>query len=588
MEDRLPRKLTAILYADVAGYSRLTGEDEDTTHRTLSEFLDLISKKVEEHKGQVVHYAGDAVLANFDAVVDALSSAVGIQEDLKTRNQDVPEERKIQFRIGVNLGDVIEDRGDIYGDGVNIAARLEGLAEPGGICISDAVRSAVGTKLDINYQFIGEQEVKNISEPVRTYKVQMKREGEVSALPSSDVAGSEDKPSMAVLPFSDLSGDSSQNHLAVGLAEELVATLGCIPWFFVSAPTASLSSEIAQKPKTQIGRILGVRYLIGGSVQTSQNKVRIMVHLANAENGEQIWAEKFNGNQDDLFDLQDHIARTVIGAIEPKMLHVETLRSQAKHGSLTAFDYYLRALTYVRSMGQADLKQAFDLLQLAIKTNPQYASAHGLIAWLVTLQVPQGEVGVDLETGRVHAQKAIEYGQNNADALATGGYSLGFINYDPPAGLVYVYESLKLNPNSARAHDFAGWLLCYAGDAEEALRHFDSSIELSRVDAFTFRALTGKAFSLFFLGSFEEAVGFARRALTANPKFTPCHRVLASALVRCNRPDEARSVVNDLLQQVPGLNLAKFSTQTRFTYPNYKKMLIDGLKDAGLAEDKIG
>ncbi len=583
MEEHLPRRLAAIRYADVAGYSRLTREDEDATHRTLSEYLDLVASTIEFHRGRVMHYAGDAVLAKFDAVVDAMSAAVAIQNELKTRNENLPDERKVQFRIGVNSGDVIEDRGDIYGDGVNVAARLESLADPGGICISESVRTAVGKKLDIGYKFMGEQKVKNISEPLRTYKVQMELEKGVGPLAGPGPLESPEKPSVAVLPFNDLSRDSSQNHLTVGLAEELVATLGCIPWFFVSAPTVSLSSEIAQKPETQIGNILGVRYLVGGSVQLSKDKLRIMVHLTNAENGQQIWAEKFDGNQDDLFDLQDHIARTVIGVIEPKMLQVETLRSQAKHGSLTAFDYYLRALTHIRMMDQENLKQASDLLRLAIQANQQYAAAHGLIAWLMTLQVPQG-LGFNAKTGLVHAQKAIEYSQGDADALSTGGYSLGFINYDPQAGLVYLHESLSVNPNSARAHDFAGWLQCYSGDADAALEHFDSSINLSRIDVFTFRSLAGKACSMFFLGRFEEAVEFAKRSLVANPNFTPCHRVLASALVRCNRNDEARAVIEDLLRQVRGLTVARYAKETRFCYPVYKKMLLEGLSEAGLPE----
>ena len=305
------------------------------------------------------------------------------------------------------------------------------------------------------------------------------------------------------------------------------------------------------------------------------------MHLTSAETGQQIWAERFNGNQDDLFDLLDHIARTVIGAIEPKMLQVETLRSQAKHGSLTAFDYYLRALAHIRVMDQADLEQAFDLLRSAIDANPQYAAAHGLTAWLMTLHVPQG-LSFDAGTGLKHAQKAIAYGQGDADALSTGGYGLGYINQDPQTGLVYVEESLKLNPNSARAHDFAGWLLCYAGSASEGLEHFDSSINLSRIDAFTFRALAGKAFSLFFLGRLEEAVEFAKRSMVANPNFTACHRVLAASLACCNRRNEARAIVEDLLRRVPGLTVARFSKETRFVYPSYKMMLLDGLSQAGL------
>ena len=583
MEESLPRKLVAILYTDVAGYSRLTGEDEDATHRTLSKYLDIVSGAIDSHRGQVMHYAGDAVLAKFEAVADALSSAIDIQNAISSRNEKLPDERKVEFRIGVNLGDVIEDRGDIYGDGVNVAARLEGLSEPGGICVSEAVRSAVGKKLGIDFRFIGEQEVKNITEPVRAYYIHMERQLERDTQVVSAVSF-ENRPSMAVLPFMDLSKDSSQSHLAVGLAEELVVTLGCIPWFFVSAPTTSLSSELAHRPKTQIAKILGVRYLIDGSVQTSGEKVRIMVRLTTAEDGQQIWAERFNGNQEDLFDLQDRIARTVIAAIEPKMLQVEILRSQAKHQNLSAFDYYLRALACIRMMDQGGLNQAFKMLQLAISANPQYAAAHGLIAWLMTLHVPQG-LNLNVETGLRHAQKAIEYGQGDPDALSTGGYALGYINYDPLSGLKHVEDSLEINPNSARAHDFAGWLLCYAGDAKSALEHFDDSINLSRIDTFTFRALAGKAFSLLFLGEIENAVEFAKRSIVANPNFTPCHRVLAIALALCGQHNEARDIIEDLLRRVPVLTVAKFSNQTRFVYPSYKELLLDGLGQAGLPSE---
>ncbi len=584
MEERLPRKLAAILHADVAGYSRLAGEDEDTTHRRLKESLGLISRKVTGCHGHVINTAGDAVLAMFGAVVDAVSCAVEIQQNLATLNQDTPDKRKVQFRIGVNSGDVIEDSGDIYGDGVNVAARLQGLAEPGGICISDAVRSAVGRKLDLGYEFMGEQEVKNITEPVRAYRVLLepdKREGSTTGFTAIEPS---EKPSMAVLPFSDLSEDSSKHHLAMGLAEELITTLGSIPWFFVSASSVSLSKEFAGASKKELGAILGVRYLISGNVQSSKEKIRVTVYLTNSESGQQIWAEKFEGIQDDLFEVQDRIAKTVIGAIEPKMLEMEILRSQAKHGNLTAFDYYLQALAHIREMGETDLKQSLALLQLAIQSNPKYAAAHGLISWLMTLQVPQG-LGFDVQAGLAHAQKALQYGRDDADALSTGGYGLGFLSFDPGAGLVYLEESLKLNPNSARANDFAGWLQCYAGNIDEALIHFDKSINLSRIDAFTFRALSGKAFSLFFLGRFTEAAEFAKRSIISNPRFTPSHRVLAASLVHCDQIDEARSVVKSLLEQVDGLTISRYSKETRFSNLEQKQILLDSLSEAGLPID---
>jgi adenylate cyclase len=226
VEERLPRRLAAILYADVAGYSRLTGEDEDSTHHRLSEYLDLISSTVEGHRGHVMHYAGDAVLAMFEAVVDAVSGAVAIQIELQTRNQDLPDERKVQFRIGVNLGDVIEDRGDIYGDGVNVAARLESLADPGGICLSESVRTAVGKKLDLGFEFMGEREVKNIAEPVRAYRVMLRTaERKQATMSSPHIAEIPDKPSIAVLPFDNLSGDPEQVYFADGMAEEIITAL---------------------------------------------------------------------------------------------------------------------------------------------------------------------------------------------------------------------------------------------------------------------------------------------------------------------------------------------------------------------------
>jgi TolB-like protein len=289
--DRLPRKLAAILYADVAGYSRLTGDDEDATHRTLSEYLDLISSSVESHHGRIMHYAGDAVLAMFNAVIDALACASAIQEDLKTRSEGSPEGRRLKFRIGLNLGDVIEDRGDIYGDGVNIAARLESLAEPGGICISGTVYDAIGNKLPIQYEFMGEQQVKNIEKPVRAYRVLQDTNEDMEAVSSGPLTlESPDKPSIAVLPFTNMSGDPEQEYFSDGITEDIITELSRFPTLFVIARHSSFAFRAQTFDVKEIGGKLGVRYIVEGSVRTAGDRMRITAQLIDVETGNHIWA----------------------------------------------------------------------------------------------------------------------------------------------------------------------------------------------------------------------------------------------------------------------------------------------------------
>ncbi|MEE9570624.1 MAG: adenylate/guanylate cyclase domain-containing protein, partial [Gammaproteobacteria bacterium] len=295
MKDRLPRKLAGILYADVAGYSRLTGEDEEGTHHRLSEYLDLISDAIGEHQGRVVHYAGDAVLADFDTVTEALSCSACIQRALVSRNRDLPDERKVEFRIGVNLGEVIVDRDDIYGDGVNVAARLESLAEPSGICISESVRTAVGKKLDLGYEFMGEQKVKNIEEPVRAYRVLMEKEEESKIISTEKSAlDFPDKPSIAVLPFDNMSGDSEQEYFADGISEDLITALSKIHWFFVIARNSSFTYKGQAVEVTRVASELGVRYVIEGSVRKAGSRVRISAQLIDATTGRHVWAERYD------------------------------------------------------------------------------------------------------------------------------------------------------------------------------------------------------------------------------------------------------------------------------------------------------
>ena len=320
-DDPLPRRLAAILYADVAGYSKLTGRDEDATHRRLSDCLDLISATVNKHSGKVVHYAGDAVLACFNAASDALSCAVEAQQALQRCNQDRPDDQCVMFRMGVNLGDVIEDRGDIYGNGVNVAARLESLAEPGGICVSESIRGAVGTKLSLRYESLGPQEVKNIQEPVVAHKVIVDNSTS-SASPDSThtmLSPNASRPSIAVLPFTNMSGDTEQEYFVDGLTEDIITALSRFHSFSVIARNSTFTYKGQAVKIQQVGKELGARYVVEGSVRRAGNRVRITVQLIDANNGNHLWAKNYDRDLDDIFAVQDEVTQSIVTALPERI-----------------------------------------------------------------------------------------------------------------------------------------------------------------------------------------------------------------------------------------------------------------------------
>ena len=384
METILPRKLAAILYADVVGYSRLTGEDEDGTHRMLREYLDLISAETTRLEGKVVHYAGDAILADFCTVTDALACAMGIQNDMAVRNKDLREDRRMEFRIGINLGEVIVDRDDIYGDGVNIAARLESLAQPGGICISESARAAIGNKLSVDYEFLGEQKVKNIVEPVRAYLVRATAKSDRV----SEIKSSSPRPysqlSVAVLPFTNLSGDADQEYFADGLTEDIITALTIWRTF----PVVSRSSVFAYKGRSvnahQVADELGARYVLEGSVRKGGNRVRVNALLIDAETDHNLWAENFDRNLEDIFAVQDEIAHRISAIVVPEFEHMETERSKNKHpDSLDAWDFCLRGLSQVHKSTKEGNAQAHEMFKQALKLEPNYGLAFSGISYVL-------------------------------------------------------------------------------------------------------------------------------------------------------------------------------------------------------------
>jgi TolB-like protein/class 3 adenylate cyclase len=380
------RRLAAILAADVAGYSRLMGEDEEGTLAALKAIRrEVADPKIKEHHGRIVKTTGDGLLLEFASVVDAVRCAVEVQREMAERNADVPPDRRIELRMGINLGDIIKDGRDIYGDGVNVAARLEALAEPGGICVSRVVRDQVRDKLAFSFEDMGEQQVKNITRPIRVHRILLSTQPG----PSKPVVGTAtgpsltlpDKPSIAVLPFQNMSGDPEQEYFADGMVEEIITALSRIRWLFVIARNSSFTYKGQSVDVKQVGRELGVRYVLEGSVRKAGQRVRITGQLIDATTGAHLWADRFDGSLEDIFELQDKVATSVAGVIEPTLQAAEILRSGERPTSdLTAYDLYLRALSHAYTWEKSDIITALDLLRQAIERDSHYGPALALAA----------------------------------------------------------------------------------------------------------------------------------------------------------------------------------------------------------------
>ena len=595
MEDRLPRKLAAIFYADVAGYSRLTGADEDATHRTLSEYLDLISTTIESHQGQVMHYAGDAVLAKFDAVVDAMSATVAIQSELRTRNQDLPDDRKVQFRIGVNLGDVIEDRGDIYGDGVNVAARLESLADPGGVCISDAVRSAVGKKLDLAYEDMGEQEVKNITEPVRTYRVVMEDKKELAtSLPESPALELPEKPSIAVLPFTNMSGDPEQEYFSDGITEDIITELSHFSGLFVIARNSSFAYKGENVDIKRIAQELGVRYMLEGSVRRAGDKLRINAQLLDTVMARHVWAERYDRSVDDIFELQDEITRNIVGSIAPQIELAELERGRRLRGTdLSAYELSLKAkaLFYdgIRGGNRKDLEHAISNALAALDRDPRDVNALWIQAFSYIYQYlnrwghdPDGS----LELAWQVAERLIQVDSSNSNAYLSRAMVLTFRG-DHDAAVTDYHRALALNPNSALNLFLIAWGESLAGFIKEARQHAELALRLSPrdMDVWLGEAHLALTQASFAEGDFEEAKKWARLAIQLHSK-APIRRALmiASCAYLGDLEDASRHAKHLEVFAPDFISRILSGAMTLYKMPEHNTLLVEGLRKAGFSK----
>jgi adenylate cyclase len=429
--ERVERRLAAILAIDVAGYSRLMGEDEEGTHAALMALRGEVSDpKIAEHRGRIVKTTGDGLLAEFASVVDAVRCAVELQRALALHNDAIAKERRIEFRIGINLGDIIIDEHDIYGDGVNVAARLEALAEPGGICVSRVVRDQVRDRLDITFEDLGEQHVKNIARPIRIYRIALAET--TAAKPPLPLP---DKPSLAVLPFQNMTGDPEQDYFVDGIVEEITTAISRLPWLFVIARNSSFTYKGRAVDVKQVARELGVRYVLEGSVRKAGNRVRITGQLIDTATGAHIWADRFDGALGDIFELQDQVASSVVGAIEPKLRLSEIERAIRKPTeSLDAYDLYLRALAESWKLTEKGCSEAVTLLKAALAIDPSYAPAAALIGWCRNLQRIHGWGPVsdaDVADAVLLARQALERGDDNPDVLCWGAVAMLLLAGEP-------------------------------------------------------------------------------------------------------------------------------------------------------------
>ena len=583
--ERIERRLTAILAADIAGYSRLMGADEEGTLERFKALRgELVDPKIGEHRGRMVKTTGDGILIEFPSVIEAVSCAVAVQREMARRNAGTPQDRRIAFRIGVNLGDIIVEDGDIHGDGVNIAARLEGIAEPGGICISEDAFRQVRGKVDAEFDDLGEQSLKNIVRPMRIYRIKLARapDASLTALPLPD------KPSLALLPFQNLSSDPEQEYFADGMVEEITTAIARLPWLFVIARNSAFTYKGKPVNVKQVAQELGVRYVLEGSVRKAGNRVRITGQLIDTTTGAHIWADSFDGALDDIFELQDRVASSVAGTIEPKLRQSEIERASRKPtANLTAYDLYLRALARSYRYTDEGLAEAVVLARQALAIDPSFAPAAALVGrcrWVLRVQGWGALSDEDIGEACRLARQALEAARDDAETIWQAAWTLFRLAGEAAMAAAAIDRALALNPNAAHAWLIRGHMHAVRHQPEAAIEAIERARRLSPFDPYSFFYAAAIAAAHFAARRFEQAIEWADRALHDQPRLAAAMRVKVAALAYLGRLDEARAELSRLLALDPKLTIASFRAFAHFHAPEVLELWVTGLRLAGLPE----
>jgi adenylate cyclase len=588
--DQIKRKLAAILAADIAGYSRLMGADEAGTFARLKEYRrELIDPKNKQYRGRVVKTTGDGILMEFPSVVDAVSAAIEVQRGMRERNADIPPEKRIEFRIGINLGDVIIEGRDLYGDGVNIAARLEGLAEPGGICISQTVFNHTCGKITFDIEDLGEQHLKNIAQSVRVYRIVVDpaRRGTISRAQAPALA-LPDKPSIAVLPFQNMSGDPTQEYFADGVVEDIITALSRFQNLFVIARNSSFTYKGRAVDVKQVGRELGVRYILEGSVRKAANRARIVAQLIEATTAMHLWADRFEGTLEDIFELQDQVTASVVGALAPRLERAEIERTKRKStDSLHAYDYFMRGLASAQWQLKESNSEALGFFYRAIELDPDFASAYGMAAWCYVWRKSNRwmtDRAQESAEGARLARRAADLGKDDGVALSRGGFTLAYIAGNLDDGAAFIDRALMLNPNLAAAWYFSGWVRAWLSEPDVSIEHLRRAMRLSPLDPLMALMWTAVAFAHFLAGRYDEASSWAAMALRENPTLHSAIRIAAATNAMTGRLKLAQEEIVLMRQLDPTLCVSNLADVMPFRRPEDLAKYSEALRIAGLPD----
>lgn len=569
------RRLAAILVADVVGYSKLVGSDEAGTLAKLEALrAKVIEPAIAKHAGRLFKAVGDGFLVEFASAVQAVEAAQAIQQ--------ANAEGELPLRIGIHVGDVVVQGDDLMGDGVNIAARIEGIANAGGIAISRAVHEQVRDKLDLGFEDKGEIALKNLARPVHVFSIAGKK-----AMTLAPALVLPDRPSIAVLPFQNMSGDPEQEYFADGMVEDIITALSRFKSLFVIARNSSFSYKGKSPDIRQVGRELGVRYVLEGSVRKAAIRLRVTAQLVDASNGAHIWADRFDGAVEDVFDLQDQLTENVVSAIAPRVEQAEMARAKRKPtSSLDAYDCYLRGLAASFPPTQDGLIHALELFRGAIELDPGFATAYGQASRCYAIRKGFGWfTGSDREKADAlrFASEAAKLGQDDADALTHAAYTFAYALDDLYSGRAFVDQALALNPNLAAAWSTSGWIKVWECDPEGALEHLARSLRLSPVGPDAMRSSTASAHACFYLERYDEALAWANRALNSNPAMHAALRIAAASAALLGLDHLATQMRVRLIAIDPSFNVSRLeNVMAAYRRPEFPAKYADALRRAGL------